>query len=50
VHCYKPADKRSSYQTVEEYVECAVLMLHYQEAWLEQNRAEIGTKIAEGKL
>jgi Arc/MetJ-type ribon-helix-helix transcriptional regulator len=40
--------QRGSYQTVEEFVECAVSMLHEQEAWLAQNRAEISTKIAEG--
>jgi len=40
--------QRGSYQTVEEFVECAVSMLHEQEAWLAQNRAEISTEIAEG--
>jgi Arc/MetJ-type ribon-helix-helix transcriptional regulator len=40
--------QRGSYQTVEEFVECVVSMLHEQEAWLTQNRAEISTEIAEG--
>ena len=37
-----------SYQTVDEYVEHAVSMLHEQEAWLAAHRAEIESKIAEG--
>jgi Arc/MetJ-type ribon-helix-helix transcriptional regulator len=40
--------QRGSYKTVDEFVECAVSMLHQQEAWLAQNRAEIATKIDEG--
>ena len=37
-----------SYQTLDEYVEYAVSMLHEQEAWLAAHRAEIESKIAEG--
>ena len=40
--------QRGSYQTVDEFVERAVSMLHEQEAWLAQNRAEIAAKIGEG--
>jgi antitoxin ParD1/3/4 len=40
--------QRGSYQTVDEFVERAVSMLHEQEAWLAQNRAEILGKIDEG--
>jgi Arc/MetJ-type ribon-helix-helix transcriptional regulator len=40
--------ERGSYKTVDEYVECAVSMLHEQEAWLAENRAEIGNRIGEG--
>lgn len=40
--------QRGSYKTIDEFVECAVSMLHEQEVWLAQNRAEIGTRIDEG--
>ena len=40
--------ERGSYQTVDEFVERAVSMLHEQEAWLAQNRAEIGANIGDG--
>ena len=40
--------QRGSYQTVDEFVERAVSMLHEQEAWLAQNRVEITAKIDEG--
>jgi len=40
--------QRGPYETVDEFVEQAVSMLHEQEAWLAANRAEIQTKIAEG--
>jgi antitoxin ParD1/3/4 len=40
--------QRGSYQTVEEFVERAVSMLHEQEAWLAENRGEIAAKIDEG--
>ena len=40
--------QRGSYQTVDEFVECAVSMLHEQEACLAQNRTEIAAKIEQG--
>jgi len=40
--------QRGSYKTVDEFVERAVSMLHEQEAWLAQNRAEIAAKINKG--
>jgi putative addiction module CopG family antidote len=40
--------ERGPYETVDEFVEQAVSMLHEQEAWLAAHRAEIQTKIAEG--
>ena len=40
--------QRGSYQTVDEFVERAVSMLHEQEVWLAENRAEIESKIDEG--
>jgi putative addiction module CopG family antidote len=40
--------QRGSYKTVDEFVECAVSMLHEQEAWLDRNRAEIAARIDEG--
>ena len=40
--------QRGPYETVDEFVEQAVSMLHEQEVWLAANRAEIQTEIAEG--
>lgn len=40
--------QRGSYETVDEFVECAVSMLHEQEVWLARNRAEIAARIDEG--
>lgn len=40
--------RRGAYETVDEFVEHAVSMLHEQEAWLEANRSDIQAKIAEG--
>lgn len=40
--------QRGPYESVNEFVEHAVAMLHEQEAWLAANRAEIQTKVAEG--
>lgn len=40
--------QRGAYETVDEFVEQAISMLHEQEAWLAANRADIQTKIAEG--
>ena len=37
--------KRGPYQSVDEFVERAVRMLHDQEEWLSENRNEIATKI-----
>jgi len=40
--------QRGPYETVAEFVEHAVSMLHEQEAWLAANCADIQSKIAEG--
>ncbi|MGA8145083.1 MAG: hypothetical protein WB987_14445 [Candidatus Acidiferrales bacterium] len=40
--------ERGPYQSVDEYVEKAVTMLHEQEAWLVANRSDINLKIEEG--
>jgi putative addiction module CopG family antidote len=40
--------QRGSYESVDEFVEQAVSMLHEQEAWLATNRTDIQMKIAEG--
>jgi Arc/MetJ-type ribon-helix-helix transcriptional regulator len=40
--------QRGSSKSVDEFVERAVSMLHEQEAWLAQNRAEIAARIDEG--
>lgn len=40
--------QRGPYQTVDEYIEHAVSMLHEQEAWLAAHRTEIESKIDEG--
>jgi putative addiction module CopG family antidote len=40
--------QRGPYETVDEFVEQAVSMLHEQEAWLAANRADIQAKIGEG--
>ncbi len=40
--------QRGAYQTVDEYIEHAVAMLHEQEAWLAAHHAEIEAKIEEG--
>ena len=40
--------QRGAYQSVDEFVERAVSMLHEQEVWLAENRTEIGAKIEEG--
>jgi antitoxin ParD1/3/4 len=40
--------QRGPYQSADEFVERAVSMLHEQEAWLAENRTEIGAKIEEG--
>lgn len=40
--------QRGAYRTLDEYVEHAVSLLHEQEQWLAENRAEISRKIDEG--
>ncbi len=40
--------QRGSYETVDEFVECAVSMLHEQEAWLARNRSQMAATIEEG--
>jgi putative addiction module CopG family antidote len=40
--------RRGAYQTVDEYIEHAVAMLHEQEAWLAAHHTEIESKINEG--
>jgi antitoxin ParD1/3/4 len=40
--------QRGSYETLDEFVERALSMLHEQEAWLAENREEIAAKIDEG--
>jgi antitoxin ParD1/3/4 len=40
--------QRGSYQTVDEFVERAVSMLHEQEAWLAEHRVAIAAKLDEG--
>jgi antitoxin ParD1/3/4 len=40
--------QRGPYQTVDEFVEHAVSMLHEQEAWFAANRSELAAKIEEG--
>jgi Arc/MetJ-type ribon-helix-helix transcriptional regulator len=40
--------ERGPYQTVDEFVERAVAMLHEQESWLAEHRSEIETQIAVG--
>ena len=40
--------QRGPYQTADEFVERAVVMLHEQEAWLAEHAADISAKISEG--
>lgn len=40
--------QRGPYRSVDEFVERAVSMLHEQEAWLTEHRAEIEQQIGEG--
>jgi Arc/MetJ-type ribon-helix-helix transcriptional regulator len=40
--------RRGPYETADEFVERAVLLLHEQETWLAENAGEIGRKIGEG--
>jgi len=40
--------QRGPYETVDEFVEQPVSLLHEQEAWLAANRGDIKAKIANG--
>jgi Arc/MetJ-type ribon-helix-helix transcriptional regulator len=40
--------QRGPYQSVDEFVERAVSLLHEQEVWLAEHRTEIGAKTEEG--
>jgi Arc/MetJ-type ribon-helix-helix transcriptional regulator len=40
--------QRGPYQSVDEFVERAVSLLHEQEVWSAEHRTEIGAKIEEG--
>jgi Arc/MetJ-type ribon-helix-helix transcriptional regulator len=40
--------QRGPYQTVDEFVERAVSLLHEQEAWFASNHHEIAVKIEDG--
>ena len=40
--------QRGPYQTADEFVERAVVLLHEQESWLAEHSAEFGAKIGEG--
>jgi putative addiction module CopG family antidote len=40
--------QRGAYETVDEYIEQAVAMLHEREAWLAAHRSEIEAQINEG--
>ena len=40
--------QRGPYQTVDEFVERAVAMLHEHEAWLTEHQTDIERQIAEG--
>jgi len=40
--------ERGPYQTVDEFVERAISLLHEQEAWLAEHRTEIAAKIERG--
>jgi len=48
IHPRKPDVQRGPYQTVDEFVEQAVSLLHEQEAWLAEQGTEIRAKIEEG--
>jgi Arc/MetJ-type ribon-helix-helix transcriptional regulator len=40
--------QRGPYQTVEEFIQHAVKLLHEQEAWFASGRGEIAEKVEEG--
>lgn len=40
--------QRGPYQTADEFVERAVVLLHEHETWLAEHAAEISSKVSEG--
>lgn len=40
--------QRGPYQTADEFVERAVVLLHEQETWLAEHAGEISAKVSEG--
>ena len=40
--------QRGQYQSVDEFVERAIALLHEQETWLAENKGKIETQITEG--
>jgi len=40
--------QRGAYETIDEFVEQAVSLLHERESWLAEHKAEISTKIEAG--
>lgn len=40
--------QRGAYETIDDFVEQAVSLLHQQEAWLAEHKAEIAEKIEDG--
>jgi len=40
--------QRGPYQTADEFVERAVVLLHEQDSWLAEHSADIGARISEG--
>ena len=40
--------ERGPYQSIDEFVERAVVMLHEQETWCAENAAELNRKVAQG--
>lgn len=40
--------QRGAYETIDEYIEHAVAMLHEREAWIAAHRSEIEAQISEG--
>lgn len=40
--------QRGPYQSADEFVERAVILLHEHEAWLAEHASEIGSKVSEG--
>ena len=40
--------RQGGYRSADEFLECAVRMLHEQELWLRDNRAAVAAKIERG--